>query len=81
MPDLNEFDKLVRLHDLTYRFSDDGRVYARGTKAFNEILKKAKEIGSPAVEIWNKYVDKKMIGRCRETFYWDADRFKQGNDK
>ena len=75
MDNLEEFKKLVKTHDLTYYFSDDGKAYSSGFRSYTAILNKAREIGNPAVEIWNEHVDEKMRPPYREMFRWEKDKF------
>lgn len=68
---LDEFEKMVNNHDLTYSYSDDGSVYRKGLAQEREIMKAAKLFPSDDVKrIWNAMVDKKLVESTREQFYW-----------
>lgn len=70
---LDEFRAMVRSHDLTYDFSDDRRVRARGDKNFAAIKEVAKQFDwADVVRIWNEEVDKKLSSAARSSFYWKA---------
>jgi len=66
-----EFTKLVNDHDLTYSYSDDGRVWQRGQNQRDKIVALAKEIDLETVRtIWNAKVDRTLVEGYREPFYW-----------
>lgn len=70
---LKEFEEMVNRHDLTYSYSDDGRVYDNGLAQERAIMKAAKEFPIDDVKrIWNAMVDRKLIESAREQFYWKA---------
>lgn len=57
-----EFRALCKAHDLTYSYSDDGRVYNRGRDERKAIEEAAKQLPrSVAVEIWNEVVREKIL--------------------
>lgn len=65
------FESMVRKHDLTFAFSDDHRVWERGTRTLDEIhAAKALLPREVAVRIWNKVVDEKIVHDSRDLFYW-----------
>lgn len=68
---LDEFHQLVRRHDLTHMYSDDGSVYRRGSAELEAIREAAKQFPrEDAVRVWNAEVDRKMTEGFREEFYW-----------
>lgn len=71
MSQRHEFEALVRKHDLTYNYSDDGAVWRRGQASYEAIIKASKLLPrSEAVRIWNKVVDEKLVPSARQQFYW-----------
>jgi hypothetical protein len=68
---LADFETMVTNHDLTYSYSDDGEVYRRGQRRYDEIRKAAETLPREDVErIWNAVVDTKVIEAVRSQFYW-----------
>lgn len=68
---LEEFERMVANHDLTYNYSDDPRWYHAGQRQYDDIMEAAKWLPEEDVErIWNKYVDQKLMEHARSTFYW-----------
>ena len=68
---LEEFDKAVRRHDLTFSYSDDRYVWRKGQQSISDIITAAKKFPREnVVEIWNKWVDNKLIEPHRQAFYW-----------
>lgn len=72
---IQEFEKLVAGHDITYQYSDDNRYYSAGRQQFAQIIDLAdqlKELGAydQAQRIWNANVDQKLVPNAREQFYW-----------
>ncbi len=58
-------------HDLTYSYSDDGRVYRRGSESLSRVKKMAESLPrEDAVRIWNEVVDSKIAEGFRDQFYW-----------
>lgn len=71
MPELEKFKTLVKNHDLTFGYSDDGSVYRRGSESLGEIKRIASTLPrEEVVRIWNEVVDSKLAVGFRETFYW-----------
>lgn len=71
LTDVDRFKQLVSEHDITYDYSDDGATYRRGSAqrtAINELA--AKIDPKVAAEIWNAAVDRKLIERARQNYYW-----------
>ena len=67
----DEFARMVRNHDLTYSYSDDGEVWRRGKARYDAIRKAADSLPREDVErIWNAEVDRKLLEHARSTFYW-----------
>ena len=65
------FSYLVEHHDLTYEYSDDMNVYRNGNKHYYKILAVAKCIDdTEAKNIWNSWVDKKIMQPYVEQYYW-----------
>ena len=68
---VNEFEEMVRRHDLTHMYSDDGDVWRRGNANLQEIREAAQRLPREDVErIWNTIVDSKLIDSARSQFYW-----------
>ena len=68
---IEEFEKLVNGHDLTYDYSDDGSVWRNGQAQYARIKEAAKQFPIEDVKrIWNAKVDKTLIEGHREPFYW-----------
>lgn len=68
---IEEFEKLVNNHDLTYSYSDDHRYWSAGVAQEKIIIEAAKSFPVEDVKrIWNAAVDRKLIEGCREPFYW-----------
>ena len=68
-----EFVTLVANHDLTYDFSDDGRVWRAGQACYSKIIADSKQFDRAfVVEVWNACVDRKIVPDSRESFYWKA---------
>lgn len=66
---LEEFAQLVRQHDLTYNYSDDGSVWRRGQAAYDRIVTASKQFPrEDVVRIWNAEVDRKLVDGT--SFYW-----------
>lgn len=71
MSKIEEFCKLVNDHDLTYAYSDDGRVWQSGQNQRDKIVALSKEFDLETVRtIWNAMVDRKLLAGYREPFYW-----------
>ena len=68
---LEEFEKEVNHHDLTYSYSDDHSVWSRGAAHYDKIHKAAMTLPRDDVErIWNAMVDRRMQPDYRRQFYW-----------
>lgn len=66
-----DFVKLVGNHDLTYSYSDDGRVWRAGQASYDRIRKMAETLDRAfAVEVWNAMVDTRVVESARPQFYW-----------
>lgn len=71
MSKIAEFEKMVRDHDLTYSYSDDGAVYRAGSAAHDRIRAAARDLPEEDVRrIWNAKVDATIAEDYREPFYW-----------
>jgi hypothetical protein len=71
MKTLEEFERMVRVHDLTYMYSDDGSVYRRGSESYAKIL--AEALNHPradVVRIWNQVALEKLLSGYAESFLW-----------
>ena len=55
LPSLNEFWKMLHNHDWTYEYSDDGSVWRRGQKQFDEIQYVVKNGTLEHKELYNQY--------------------------
>jgi hypothetical protein len=68
---LEEFEKEVNRHDLTYSYSDDHSCWSRGAAHYDKIHKAAMTLPRADVErIWNAMVDKRLVEEARSQFYW-----------
>ena len=68
---IEEFERAVDYHDLTHAYSDDHRVWSRGSADRKRILAAAKKFPAADVErIWNAMVDRKLVENARSSFYW-----------
>lgn len=75
---LEKFDELVEGHDLTYSYSDDHRYWTRGEESMRKIramrdrlIAQDPENKKKCAEIWNKWVDKKLVKSEAPNWYWD----------
>lgn len=67
----DEFRTMCERHDLTFEYSDDGRVWRAGQASLNEVKEAAKELPREvAVRIWNEVVDSKLAEGYRSNWYW-----------
>ena len=57
LPSLNEFWKMLRNHDWTFEYSDDGDVWRKGRKQYEEIQKIVKNGSIEHVELYTQYSD------------------------
>lgn len=68
---LGQLEAMMKVHDLTYDYSDDGRHVRAGRESFQAIKEASKEFPVEVIRsIWNKIVDKKIVEGHREPFYW-----------
>jgi hypothetical protein len=68
---LEEFEREVNYHDLTYGYSDDHSVWQRGSAHYSKIVEAAKDFPREDVErIWNAMVDRFLKSDFRSQFYW-----------
>ena len=68
------FVALVNDHDLTYDFSEDGRVWRAGQASYQKIKSEAVKFDRAfVVEVWNASVDHKIVPSSREMFYWKVE--------
>lgn len=59
------FDLVLR-HDITYAFTDDGYVYARGHEEHKRLQALEEVIGRPAaVRLWNLAIERLFTPECR----------------
>lgn len=66
-----EFEEMVRKHDLTYFYSDDRRSYHAGKASLARIEEAARSLPREvAVRIWNKVVDEKVSDPYRASLHW-----------
>ena len=68
-----QFRKLCESHDLTYDYSDDGRVYSKGKDEYDTIRAFANNnlTRVEAAQIWNSVVESKLRFN-REEYYWSV---------
>lgn len=68
---IEQFQKLVDEHDLTYSYSDDHRCWQRGQSQRDAIAAMAKTLPrADVVRVWNAKVDRSLMPQFREPFYW-----------
>lgn len=68
---LEDFERAVAAHDLTYSYSDDSRWWRAGEASYARIREAAKKFSREDVaRIWNAAVDRKLVEAAREQFYW-----------
>ena len=68
---IEEFTELVNYHDLTYSYSDDGRVWSRGQAQYDKIVAASKQFAPEDVKrVWDAMVDRALLQNFREPFYW-----------
>jgi hypothetical protein len=68
---LEDFERRVKAHDLTFAYSDDGSVYSRGSADLYAIQEMAKQFPIEDVKrIWNAMVDAFLVESVRPDFYW-----------
>lgn len=68
---LDEFETMVKRHDLTYDYSDDGGVWRAGCASEKAIREAARQFSIEDVKrIWNAKVDTCLIEEARAPFYW-----------
>ena len=66
-----EFKQMVRRHDLTYDYSDDGSVWHRGAASENAIRDMARQFPTEDVrKVWDEMVDRFLMKEARQPFYW-----------
>ena len=59
---LEEFAKMGAQHDLTYNYTDDGRVWRLGQESYDRVVAAAKQFPrADVVRIWNQEVDRKLV--------------------
>jgi len=60
-PTLDDFQRLVACHDLTYSYSDDPYYYHKGSDSYDRIISMARKLPrSEVVKIWNDNVRNKL---------------------
>lgn len=70
----DEFHALCKAHDLTFEYSDDGRVYNRGNEQLKAIEAAAKELPSGvAAKIWNQVVGEKVLPGHEVQYLWKEE--------
>ena len=69
--DKETFVTMVKSHDLTYMYSDDGYVRGKGHDSLMQIRAAAKLLPEEFVkETWNAKVDRVLGEGFRKEFYW-----------
>ena len=65
-----EFEQMVRNHDLTFMYSDDGEIVRRGRESLRKIRQAAALLPEGVgVRIFNEHVDKSLREPYRKDFY------------
>lgn len=68
---IEDFQRAVDNHDLTYDYSDDGSVWRNGQAQYSRITRAAEKFPREDVErIWNAKVDRSLVESARAPFYW-----------
>ena len=68
---IDEFEKLVNGHDLTYAYSDDHSSWSNGNAQLKRIRDAAKVIPIEEVKrIWNAKCDRTLIASEAPNWYW-----------
>jgi hypothetical protein len=71
LSDQEIFRNMCQAHDLSYVYSDDGKVYSNGEKQYKEIMEFSKKLPlDEAKTIWNEMVEKKVIKHCWGEYKW-----------
>lgn len=66
-----EFFEMCKAHDLTFGYSDDGRVYRAGHASYQRIQEAANLLPRErAVAIWNTVVDTKIQPEFVDQWKW-----------
>lgn len=69
---LEQFEQLVKIHDITHEYSDDHGAWSKGQSQLDRINKESKNFPrEEVVRIWNKYVDLKLTKDVVNQFYWE----------
>jgi len=68
-PILEQLEHAIRIHDLTFSFSDQGSTWKRGMDQLERIKKLAKFYPADATRLWKEKVDKTLRPQDREQFY------------
>ena len=77
--EMKEFAEAVNRHDLTYKFSDDGKKYSAGRASLHQITAAARGLEPEVVaKIWNEMVDKKVRPEHRDAWYWAETEQQEG---
>lgn len=70
---LDRFRELVRHHDVTYNYSDDGAVWRSGQAERDEIMALAAELpDADVMAIWNENIDRVISEPYRKNWYWSG---------
>lgn len=65
------FAKAVVRHDITFEYSDDGRVWKKGRAELDHIKELAKAISPErAASIWNMHMDNTFDAEEAPRWYW-----------
>lgn len=68
---IEEFEKLVNDHDLTYNYSDDHSVWRNGNAQLKRIREAAKTLPIEDVKrIWNAKCDRTLVASEATNWYW-----------
>jgi len=77
---LEKFKELVNAHDLTYSYSDDFRVWARGQDSWAAINEAAKGLDpKECCAIWNAKV-RKELGENEQMYRMTVDQWRTRTD-
>lgn len=64
---LDELEKELKAFDWYYMMSDDNHVYQTGSRMMDALRQKAKRLGEPGIELFNKYSDEHTVNLKEES--------------
>lgn len=67
--ELETLTRLIKFHDVTHMYSDDGEVYRRGHESLMKINALIKKYPVEGTKLWNDMIDRCISEGYREEFY------------